>query len=130
VVTGLNTGVSLTGTVIAAGGRVGIDGTGGNLQDLSADPGFVRAASVANNGNGVSYGSGDGVAISGGSIVAGKGQQVSIAGTGGKSFQVDGQGAVTMGSDPSAVTISVGAAEASVPRAAGSPSTAVAATCR
>ncbi|MFH0133609.1 filamentous hemagglutinin N-terminal domain-containing protein [Variovorax sp. VaC1] len=109
VVTGLNTGVSLSGTVIVAGGRVGIDGTGGNLQDLSADPGFVRAASVANNGNGVSYGSGDGVAISGGSIVAGKGQQVSVAGTaGGKSFQVDGQGVVTMGADPSAVTISVG----------------------
>ncbi|MGJ7525857.1 filamentous hemagglutinin N-terminal domain-containing protein [Variovorax sp. GB1P17] len=110
VVTGLNTGVSLTGTVIVAGERVGIDGTGGNLQDLSADAGFVRAASLANNGNGVSYGSGDGVAIFGGNIVAGKGQQVSVAGTaGGKSFQVNGQGAVVPGaSDPSAVTISVG----------------------
>ena len=98
------TGVLLNGATIHAGGRVGIDGTGGDLQGLTASTVFVTSAAAANNGAGTGFAAGDGVLFNG-SISAGKGQQVSIAGTAGsKAFTVTNAG-VTQGRDPTAVTV-------------------------
>ena len=98
------TGVFLNGATINAGGRVGIDGIGGDLQGLTASTVFVTSAAAANNGAGTSFAAGDGVLFNG-SISAGKGQQVSIAGTAGsKAFTVTNAG-VTQGADPTAVTV-------------------------
>lgn len=98
-------GVSMRGAIIDSGGRVAIDGTGSDMQGLTADSGFVTSASAANGGTGVGYAAGNGVSILGGSITAGAGRDISISGTaGGKGFTVTG-GAVTMGDDASAVAI-------------------------
>ena len=111
VTVAVTAGVTLRGAVIDAGGRVGIDGTGANLQGLAASDAFMTSAQAANNGTGVGYGAGDGVAINGGSITAGKGRDISIAGTaGGQGFSVR-NGGVTQGQAPSAVSISMEAGE-------------------
>lgn len=111
VTVAVTAGVTLRGAVIDAGGRVGIDGTGANLQGLTANDAFLTSAQAANNGTGVGYGAGDGVDINGGSITAGKGRDVSIAGTaGGQGFSASNAG-VTQGQAPSAVTISMEAGE-------------------
>jgi hypothetical protein len=98
--------VSMGSVTIAAGGRVAIDGTGGDIQGLTANSAFVTSAAAANGGTGLGFGPGDGVSISGGSITAGKGRDVSIAGTaGGNSFVVNNGGTVIQGQDVSAVQI-------------------------
>ncbi|MFV0672507.1 filamentous hemagglutinin N-terminal domain-containing protein [Variovorax sp. tm] len=100
-------GISMRGAVIESGGRVTIDGTGSDMQGLTADSGFLTSASAANGGNGVSYAAGNGVSILGGSITAGQGRDISISGTaGGKGFTVSG-GAVTVGSDASSVALAM-----------------------
>jgi hypothetical protein len=77
---------------------VAIDGTGSDIQGLLANSAFVTSAAAANGGTGLGFGPGDGVSISGGSITAGKGRDVSIAGTaGGNSFVVNNGGTVIQG---------------------------------
>lgn len=105
-------GVSMGAVTIAAGGRVGIDGTGSDIQGLLASSAFVTSAAAANGGTGIGFGPGDGVAISGGSISAGKGRDVSISGTaGGNGFVVNNGGAVVQGQDASAVQVTMEAGE-------------------
>jgi filamentous hemagglutinin family protein len=105
VTTGNIGGISMRGAIIDAGGRVAIDGTGSDMQGLTANSAFLTSASAANGGAGVSYGAGNGVSILGGSITAGKGRDVSISGTaGGKGFDV-ANGAATVGNDASAVVL-------------------------
>ncbi|WP_432729284.1 filamentous hemagglutinin N-terminal domain-containing protein [Variovorax sp. W6] len=100
-------GISMRGVTIDSGGRVAIDGTGGDMQGLTANSAFLTSASAANGGAGVAYAAGNGVTIFGGSITAGKGRDISISGTaGGKSFTVDG-GAATIGDDASAVALAM-----------------------
>ncbi|MGJ7538022.1 MULTISPECIES: filamentous hemagglutinin N-terminal domain-containing protein [unclassified Variovorax] len=105
VTTGNIGGISMRGAIIDAGGRVAIDGTGSDMQGLTANSAFLTSASAANGGAGMSYGAGNGVSILGGSITAGKGRDVSISGTaGGKGFDV-ANGAATVGNDASAVVL-------------------------
>jgi len=111
VTVAVTAGVAMRGATIASGGRVGIDGTGSDLQGLTANDDFMTSARAANGGAGVAYGAGDGVAINGGRITAGKGRDVSIAGmAGGQGFGVNG-GVVTPGQAPSAVTLSMEAGD-------------------
>ncbi|QNK70931.1 filamentous hemagglutinin N-terminal domain-containing protein [Variovorax sp. PAMC26660] len=106
VTVAVTAGVNLRGATIDAGGRVGIDGTGSDVQGLTASSVFVTSAAAANGGTGIGFGAGNGVSVNGGSISAGKGQQVSIAGTaGGKGFTVTTGKGVTPGQDPLAVSI-------------------------
>ncbi|BEP45142.1 filamentous hemagglutinin N-terminal domain-containing protein [Variovorax sp. V15] len=100
-------GISMRGATIDSGGRVAIDGTGGDMQGLTANSAFLTSASAANGGGGVSYAAGNGVTIFGGSITAGAGRDITISGTaGGKSFTVDGAVA-TIGGDASAVALAM-----------------------
>ncbi|RUR67993.1 filamentous hemagglutinin N-terminal domain-containing protein [Variovorax guangxiensis] len=100
-------GISMRGATIDSGGRVAIDGTGGDMQGLTANSAFLTSASAANGGGGVSYAAGNGVTIFGGSITAGAGRDITISGTaGGKSFTVDGAVA-TIGADASAVALAM-----------------------
>lgn len=100
-------GISMRSATIDSGGRVAIDGTGGDMQGLTANSAFLTSASAANGGGGVSYAAGNGVTIFGGSITAGAGRDITISGTaGGKSFTVDGAVA-TLGADASAVALAM-----------------------
>ena len=100
-------GISMRSATIDSGGRVAIDGTGGDMQGLTANSAFLTSASAANGGGGVSYAAGNGVTIFGGSITAGAGRDITISGTaGGKSFTVDGAVA-TIGADASAVALAM-----------------------
>ncbi|RSZ42686.1 MULTISPECIES: filamentous hemagglutinin N-terminal domain-containing protein [unclassified Variovorax] len=100
-------GISMRGATIDAGGRVAIDGTGSDMQGLTANSAFLTSASAANGGAGVTYAAGNGVTIFGGSITAGKGRDISISGTaGGKGFDV-ANGTATIGGDASAVALAM-----------------------
>jgi len=112
VTAGNAAGISMRGATIAAGGRVSIDGTGSDTQGLLASTAFVTSAAAANNGTGMGFNAGDGVSMTGSSISAGQGRDVSIAGTaGGKSYVVNNGGTVLLGADANAVEIQVEAGQ-------------------